>query len=148
MSKGVYHKLYLRIVVMDPPPGVEWRAQSGQHELLPPRSASRDAIAFEVDVTVTTEGPVVFRGAVTQGPPKARFIYVNSGTRAGQPDSGWDRRAKIPLAAITRTQVDQALTRSDTLLEGRIAGTSRDGGPACATVPLLGEGWVLASRAV
>ena len=143
----MYHELTLRIVVVRPPSGVEWRVQSGRDELLAPRSASPDEIAFEVKVNVTEQGPVIFRGAVTQGPPKARFVYVNSGTRAGQTESCWDRRAKISLAAITRAQVDQVLERSGALLECRILGTSRDGGPACATVPLLTGGWRPVDRA-
>jgi hypothetical protein len=145
--KLVYHQLTLRIVVTRPPSGVEWRVQSGRDELLPPHSASSDEIVFEVNVNVTNEGPVIFRGAVTQGPPKARFVYVNSGARAGQVASCWDRRAKISLVGITRAQVDQVSESSDALLECRIAGTSRDGGPACATIPLLG-GWRMAARDV
>lgn len=139
----MYHELTLRIVVVRPPSGVEWRIQSGRDKLLAPRSVSPDEIAFEVSVNVTKQGPVIFRGAVTQGPPKARFVYVNSGTRAGQVASCWDRRAKISLTGITRAQVAQALENSDILLESRIVGTARDGGPACATVPLLDGGWRL-----
>ena len=144
----MYHELTLRIVVVRPPSGVEWRVQSGRDELLAPRSASPDEIAFEVNVSVTDQGPVIFRGPVTQGPPKARFVYVNSGTRAGQVASCWNRRAKISLAGITRAQVAQAFENSDALLESRILGTSRDGGPSCATVPLLDGGWRLVGRAV
>lgn len=142
----MYHELTLRIVVMRPPSGVEWRVQSRRDELLAARSVSADEVVFEVTVNVTTQGPVIFRGAVAQGPPKVRFIYVNSGTRAGQAASRWDRRAKIPLAGITRAQVEQALENSDAFLESRIAGTARDGGPACATVPLLDGGWRLVAR--
>jgi hypothetical protein len=133
----------LRIVVVRPPSRVEWRVQSGRDELLASRSASDDEIVFEVTVNVTTQGPVIFRGAVTQGPPKARFVYVNSGTRAGQVGSRWDRRAKISLTGITRAQVDAVLATPSALLESRIVGTSRDGGPACATVPLIDGGWRL-----
>ena len=136
-----YREITLRIFVLRPPSGVEWRVQSGRDELMAPRSVSPEEIAFEVNVNVTIRGPVIFRGAVTQGPPKDRFIYVNSGTRAGQTESCWDRRAKISLAAITRAQVDQVIEGSDVLLESRFMGTSRDGGPACATVPLLDGGW-------
>jgi hypothetical protein len=132
----IYKEVPLRIVVVRPPPGVEWRIQSGRDELLTPRSASSDEIPFEVNVNVTTEGLVIFRGPVTQGPPKARFVYVNSGKRAGQSTSPWDRRVKISLTAITRAQVARALEDSNTLL-------ARDGGPACATVPLLDGGWRL-----
>lgn len=136
-------ELTLRVVVIGPPAGVEWRVQSGRDELLVPLSISPSAITFEVNVKVTKLGPVVFRGAVTQGPPKARFLYINSGTSAGQSESCWDRRAKVQLGDITRAQIDQVLGSDSTMLEVRISGTSRDGGPACATVPLLDEGWRL-----
>ena len=142
----MYHELTLRMVVVQPPPGIEWRVQSGRDELLKPHCVTSDEIAFEVDVTVTKEGPVIFRGAVTQGPPKARFVYVNSGTRAGQLASPWNRRAKISLAGITRAQIARALEIPDTLLEVRFMGTSRDGGPACASVPLLDAGWRIVAR--
>lgn len=88
----MYRELTLRIVVVRPPSGVEWRVQSGRDELLAPRTASPDELAFEANLNVTKQGPVIFRGAVTQGPPKARLFYVNSRTRAGQAASRWDRR--------------------------------------------------------
>ena len=142
----MYHELTLRIVVMRPPSGVQWRIQSGRDDLLDPVAASADEIVFDVKVNVSVQGPVIFRGAATQGPQKTRFVYVNSGTRAGQVDSCWDRRAKISLTAITRAQIDRALKSPDALLECRIQGTGRDGGPACATVPLLDGGWRQVAR--
>jgi hypothetical protein len=42
----------------------------------------------------------------------------------------------VPLSDIT-----EKLIRSGRRLEARFNGTARDGGPACATVPLLDGGW-------
>ena len=44
---------------------------------------------------------------------------------------------------ITRKMVDAALGEPGTVLEARFEGIGRDGGPACATVPLLDGGWRL-----
>jgi hypothetical protein len=65
---------------------------------------------------------------------------VNSGKRAGQFDSCWDRRAKVPLTGVTASLIEQAAALPGAVLETQIAGTGRDGGPSCATVPLVG-GW-------
>ena len=78
-----------------------------------------------------------FLGAAAQGPADGRFVYINSGRRAGQLATLWDRRAKVPLRGISMAMAQAAMTDEATLLEARIAGTGKDGGPACATVPLL-----------
>jgi hypothetical protein len=73
-------------------------------------------------------------GPVTQGPPTARFLYLNSGSRAGQLDSCWDQRAKVPVTGISRELIETIREIPGARLEARIAGTAPDGGPACATV--------------
>jgi hypothetical protein len=50
------------------------------------------------------------------------------------------RRMKLPLGGISRQQLAE-LARIDGKLVVTVDGTARDGGPACATVPLLGGGW-------
>jgi hypothetical protein len=47
---------------------------------------------------------------------------------------------KVPLKGITWEQVEEATAAPDYVLETTAPGVSRDGGPACATVPLIG-GW-------
>jgi hypothetical protein len=84
---------------------------------------------------------------VVQGPPGGRFVYVNVGTYAAQPDSPWGRRAKVPLGGITDALLDAALASPGAVLEAAFAGRGRDGGPSCATVPLLGGGWRVADAA-
>jgi len=133
----------MRIVAEKPPVGVAFAVQLGRHQLAPMRPSGGD-LAFEFALRVKFEpgGRVVFLGPAAQGPPRERFVYVNSGTSAGQVESCWTRRAKVKLASIDADLARQAL--SGGVLEARIAATGRDGGPACASVPLLGGSWRLA----
>jgi hypothetical protein len=148
-SKG---EIRLRISVVDPPPGITFAVQRGRRELLAPSSTtsstSSRVISFDFVVRVdgfTRAGNPRFLGDYTQGPADERFIYVNSGTLAGQTESRFTRRAKIPLRGITQELIDQVLSSPNVRLEARFQGTGRDGGPACASTRLLGEGWTRSS---
>ncbi|HEX6747270.1 MAG TPA: DUF5990 family protein [Longimicrobium sp.] len=143
MSKEMERELPLRIVVLRPPPGVTFAVQRGRDGLLPPACVSGDEIAFELTVRAAPrgDGTVNLLGPFAQGSPSDRFIYVSSGTSAGQAGSCWTRRAKVKTAGITPALVEEALATPGAVLEARIAGTARDGGPCCATVPLLDGGW-------
>jgi hypothetical protein len=72
-----------------------------------------------------------------------RFIYINIGKSAGQFGSCWERRLKIPLGGITWEMIEKASTKM--LLEARLPGTGKDGGPSCATVKPT-EGWAVRKR--
>lgn len=140
------NELLLRIIVEDPPAGVVFQVQRGARGLEPAARATRTSIAFEFAVRVGERptGEPNFLGPFAQGRPAGRFVYINSGTLAGQRDTGWSRRAKVPLTSITWSMINQARA-AGALLETQIAGTGRDGGPACASVPLVG-GWRVAER--
>lgn len=134
----------LRIVIVNPVPGVFLRVQSGRSDLLEPSRASSGVVEFDLTLRAgspRTGGQPNFLGAIAQGPPAARFIYVNAGRRCGQSGTPWDRRAKIPLTGITREQLASVLAGTGARLEVRIHGRAGDGGPACASVPLLPPGW-------
>ena len=136
--------LLLRVTVLRPPPEVVFQMQRGRKELLPPTSFTDRAISFDVVLRVRgalPDGRPNILGPFAQGPPMGRFLYVNSGVRAGQKNSCWDRRAKIPLAGITWPLVREANAAPGASLEALIEGTAPDGGPACATVQLLEGGW-------
>jgi hypothetical protein len=135
----------LRIVVRHPLPGVALRLQRGRDELVPPVAQTADAATFELrlEVQPRPDGGAVLRGAEAQGPPAGRFVYINAGTYAGQPDSPWGRRAKVPLTAVPASLVAAALAKPGAVIVGAIDGRGRGGGPAAATVPLLGDGWSL-----
>src|SRR5262245_34549901 len=141
-------RLFLRIVVVDPPSRTTFALQHGRTDLVAPVKATARSIVFEFPVSVADAAsrPPRFTGGFTQGPPGSRFVYVNSGTMAGQADCCWTRRAKIPLTGISRTLLRSALAGNGRILEARISGKARDGGPACATVPLLAAWAVSAQR--
>lgn len=138
-------ELPLRITLVDPPAGVMFCLQSGRDQLVDVTRASGAPISYELSVRVRAhkDGSPNFLGEFVQGTPADRFIYVNSGRRAGDPGTGWDRRAKIKLQGITWKMIEQVHASPGAILEARIAGRADDGGPCCATVPLLGGGWNL-----
>jgi hypothetical protein len=129
--------LALRITVVDPPPGILWALQLGREEIVPPTASTKSRITFDFTVEVAPGDKFRLRGPAVQGRPGERFVYLRMGSYAGQAGaSGW--RAKISLEGITRKLVDAAKAKH---LEARFAGTAKNGGPACASVPLLGAGW-------
>ena len=140
-------ELPLRIVVRDPVPGVVLALQcgaTGRATLIGPVEASAEELAFDLAVTLdgcTGDGAPRLLGPFVQGPPAARFVYVNVGAAAGQPGSVWNRRAKVPLGGIDWPLIEEV--RAGCRLVADIHGRARDGGPACATVPLLAPGWRL-----
>jgi hypothetical protein len=137
-------ELPIRITLVRPPKDVIFCVQHGKAELLPPSHTDVETITFDFTVRVgaqQTNGAPNLLGPFTQGSPADRFVYVNSGTPAGQSDSPWTRRAKVKLAGITQAMIEAVLAMPGAVIEARIDGKAKDGGPAAATVPLLGGGW-------
>ena len=139
-------ELPLRITLAGPPEGVLFCLQRGRDERVAPVRADGGDLSFDLSVRVVSrpDGALDFRGPFVQGRPGGRFVYVRSGTSAGDHGSCWSRRAKIGLEGILPAQVDEA-TRPGRVLEGRIPGRAGDGGPSCGTVPLLDGGWTVSS---
>jgi hypothetical protein len=135
-------ELTLRITVVKPLPDVWFRLQRGPGELEPAVRTSATAMTFEFPVRVGTRsgGAPNFLGPFVQGPPTGRFVYINSGTMAGQPDTCWSRRAKVPLTGITWALIDRA-RKAGSVLETDFAGTGGDGGPTCGTISLRDPDW-------
>lgn len=134
----------IRLTVIDPPVGVMFAVQRGRSELHQATPSTGSTISFDFTVRARpTANPNALNllGPYAQGPPTARFVYVNSGTYAGEPASCWSRRAKVPLSGITPELMRKLAGSPGARLEARIAGTGRDGGPACASVALLDQGW-------
>jgi hypothetical protein len=133
----------LRITLVDPPAGVLFALQRGKDQPVAQTRASGPELSFDFHVEVggAADGEPVFYGPFTQGPPDGRFVYVNSGTYAGDTASEWGRRAKVPLGGLTGSLIAETLQTPESFLEARISGKSRDGGAVCASVPLLPPGW-------
>lgn len=116
-----------RVILEKPPAGVDFGIQKGKgsnyETILKQRSDGGD-VQFEFEIPSKAGG---FSGPIVQGPAGGRFIYVDIGTYAGQHETPWSRRMKIPLDM-------QPIEDPEAILETRIPGTGRDGGPTCATV--------------
>jgi Family of unknown function (DUF5990) len=137
MARG----LTIRIILEQPPSGVDFALQKGTGNNYEPvqkqRSHGKD-LTFEFHPSLrqdASDSIVGMAGPFVQGPPRQRFVYVDIGTYAGQADSCWSRRLKIPLAGIPAEVI-----RTGCVLETRVPGTGRDGGPNCATVKEF-KGW-------
>ena len=144
MPKPSEQEISLRITLVHPPSGVRFCLQRGKAALASCQEASGDHLSFDFTLRVhggRASGPPNLRGDFAQGPPAARFVYVNSGTSAGQAGSCWTRRAKVPLSGITWELIEEVLAKPGMILEARIPGTAKDGGPVCASVRLLEDGW-------
>lgn len=137
-------ELPIRITVLEPPLGVTFAIQRGKDEFLPPSNVSAKSLVFDLSIRVSErksgDQPKVL-GPYAQGKPDDRFLYLNSGTMAGQQDSCWTRRAKIKTAGINWKLIEQTLATPGAVLEVQIDGLAKDGGPCCATVPLVNGGW-------
>ena len=143
-EKNKQDELPIRITLIQIPVGVAFRIQRGKVDLVAPTQVDDDSLSFEFTVRVgapQANGAPNFLGPFTQGTPAERFVYVNSGTLAGQADSVWTGRAKVKLAGITQAMIEETVATSGAVIEARIHGKAKDGGPAAASVPLLDDGW-------
>jgi hypothetical protein len=139
-------ELTLLIVLEKPPAGVDFGVQKGHgndYETLQTQRSKDQDLQFEFVVRVREgkDGQPNFLGPFAQGPANARFVYIDIGTYAGQKNTPWSRRLKIPLTGISWQMVEKASSSSH-LMETRIPGTGRDGGPTCGTVKPF-DGWKL-----
>jgi hypothetical protein len=141
-------EIQMRLNVQDPPAGVTMKMQKGRCELLDPMRATKKMLTFDFPISVDlSSGTPNFLGKFAQGPKDARFVYLNSGTYAGEKDSPWGRRAKISLMSVTAKQVRELLKTPGSILSVSFAGTSqRDTGPVCASVRFLGDGWQIIKK--
>jgi hypothetical protein len=81
-----------------------------------------------------------FSGSYVHGSPDNKFVYIDIGKAAGQTDSIWSRRLKIPLTVITWEEIDSFTENPNLIMETHVPGTGKDGSPNCATVKPFG-GW-------
>jgi hypothetical protein len=131
----------LRIIVEQPPSGVDLALQKGNstnYEPVQKQRSNGNDLTFEFQASLregASDSIVAVAGPFVQGSGRQRFVYVDIGTYAGQSDSCWSRRLKIPLEGIPAEAI-----RTGSVLETRVLGTGRDGGPNCATVKQF-KGW-------
>ena len=140
---GMTKDISLKIVLQDPTPGVVYGLQKGKgshYETIQKQTSDSTDLIFEftVQTKVEEDGSLVFLGPYTQGTPRDRFIYIDIGTCAGQNDTPWSRRLKIPLVGITKELIGKLPGGKS--LTTKVPGKGKDGSPNCATVKPF-DGW-------
>lgn len=138
-------EITFRIILKTPPPGIDFALQKGKgsaFETIQKQRSAKGDLSFDAVVKVKTgkDGQPDFAGPLVQGPAGERFIYIGIGTFAGQADSAWQRRLKIPLRGITTGMLQQTAINDKTVLHTIIEGTGKDGTPTCGTAKPF-AGW-------
>ena len=146
----------LRIICLQPPDPEKYGAEFGLQDnssttawVIHKGQAIKGDLRFECECRVRPQkssGAPNFLGPFVHGNAAERFLYLSWRAKSRSPDQSetsptvWQRRMKIHLRSITWEEVDEA-AKTGGVLEAQVEGTGRDGGPACASVPLLGGGW-------
>jgi len=141
-----------KIVVENPPGGVDFGLQKGsgsKYETVQIQRSGDKNVEFEFTITVklNKDGLPNFLGEFVQGPPSQRFIYIDIGTAAGQKQTSWSRRLKVPLTGINLNTIEVLASSINKILKTTIPGTGRDNGPNCGTVKPF-SGWHISYRVV
>ena len=146
----VESEITLQIVLIRPTPGVIFGLQKGSgnnYETVQKQVSTSEDLTFAFTIKVkgdrSKDKLPKLSGGFVQGPADNKFVYIDIGTYAGQSDSIWSRRLKIPLTGITWKDLD--LLTSNSMMQATVPGTGRDGGPNCATVKPF-DGWHLTHR--
>ncbi|MGE0667093.1 MAG: DUF5990 family protein [Sphingomonadales bacterium] len=130
----------LRLTIGDPVPGVTYSLQDAKSKPVGPVVASDAPLTFDVPIRVAS-GPRFLGDFVRRAGPERRFVYIAIGGQAGDLASVWSRRVKVDIHDLPAALLEEALAGK--VLECRLPGRAKDGGPACATLKPLG-GWRVA----
>lgn len=138
-------EITLQIILVKPTPGVVFGLQKGagnNYETVQKQIPVSNDLSFTFTITVkgdrAKDSLPKLSGSFVQGPAAGKFVYIDIGTYAGQFDTTWARRLKIPLTGITWNDIDSLSEQS--MLQTSVPGTGKDGGPNCATVKPF-SGW-------
>jgi Family of unknown function (DUF5990) len=137
-------ELKLQIVLEKPTTGVDFGLQQGKgvnYGTVQTQRSSGEDLSFEFTVRVKGDGndsPPNFLGPFVHGPSGQRFVYIDIGTCAGQMQTVWSRRLKIPLGGITSEMIARTPVNGNLVAHVRWMGN--DGGPACGTAKPF-AGW-------
>ena len=143
-------ELTFQIRLEKPPPGIDFGLQNGHgssyETVQKQRSAAGDLyFEFTVKLKATGNAGPDFLGPFIQGPKGSRFIYIDIGTYAGQTDTPWSRRLKIPLTGITAAMTGKLVNDPSLIFATTVPGKGKDGGPNCATVKPF-AGWTIVKK--
>lgn len=138
-------EITLKIILEDPAPGIDFGLQRGAgipYETVQRQRSTDKNLFFECQVTLKNNksGSPDFFGHFAQGPSAGRFIYIDIGTAAGQINTAWSRRLKIPLDGALLSELKKLDSKETIIAETRLPAMGKDGGPNCGTVKPF-PGW-------
>jgi hypothetical protein len=138
-------QLLLRIILEKPPAGIDFALQSGSgnnYQTVQNQVSGEDDMVFNFSVKLKQDSSAQFdfAGPFVQGNKGERFIYIGIGTYAGNAGSAWGRRLKVPLRDIAPGAIEKVLNDNKLVLQTRVPGADKHGGPNCATVKPF-DGW-------
>lgn len=142
MAKAADQKtVQLRVVCMNRPeeghdhPPLVFGLQDKKRAIHPGIPQNDEALVYTCELQAERQenGRPNFTGTFAHGTPDKRFLYLTL-----KHDQEIVRRLKIELSSITWDQI--AGLHEDTVLEARVDGRG------AASVPLLGEGWVITAK--
>lgn len=140
-------EINLQIILVQPTPAVLFGLQKGTgnvYETVQKQKSVSQDLLFTFPIKIKgdkgEDAFPKFSGPFVQGPTGGKFVYIDIGKCAGQTDTPWSRRLKVPLTGITWEVIDKLFADPALMLETKVPGTGKDGGPNCATVKPF-EGW-------
>lgn len=140
-------EITLQIILTKPTPAVVFGLQKGSgnnYETVQKQISTSNDLTFTFTINVKGDREKdkfpKLSGPFVQGSADNKFVYIDIGTYAGQSDTTWARRLKIPLTGITWQDVDSL--DGNSMLKISIPGAGSDGSPNCATVKPF-PGWHL-----
>ena len=140
-------ELKFKIILLKPNADVIFGLQKGSgnnYETVQKQLSNSQDLSFDFLIKVKGDRAKdklpKFSGGFVQSGTDQKFIYIDIGTCAGQTNTMWSRRLKIPLTGIAWTDIEYSIENPNSFMEARVPGTGRDGGPNCATVKPF-DGW-------
>ena len=140
---AVGQTIILRLTIEDPVPGVAYSLQDAKSVPVGALVATEAPISFDVPIRLAP-GPRPLGVFVRREGPQRRFVYIAVGAQAGDHASPWSRRVKVDVHDLPASLLERAL--GGDMLEARLPGRDKDGGPSCATLKPL-AGWRIRSAA-
>jgi hypothetical protein len=143
----VESEITLQIILIKPTPEVVFGLQKGSgnnYETVQKQIPTSNDLTFTFTIKVKGDKSKdkfpKLSGSFVQGAADSKFVYIDIGTYAGQANTIWSRRLKIPLTGITWNDIESLASNS--MLQTIVPGTAKNGGPNCATVKPF-AGWHL-----
>ena len=129
------HPLTLRFTIVDPIAGLRYSLQDAEGRPVSPQTALAAPLSF--DAPVRYEAGRWLGSFVRREGSVRRFVYIALGRQAGDDHSPISGRAKIDIHGIPPALIEAA---GDRVIEVKLPGAGRNGGPALATLAPL-EPW-------